>query len=183
MDKLDNAENPPPNAIAVFLDEARWQADWQWRRAQNFEGKASQLLAFAGIVLGLLGTLVAPLRELPLGYRILGVVLLGVTASLLVATGRKALSALGTREVSGPPRDSVRGDWQRARGQGQEPDDVRSRLASALLAGTDAKPAVVESLACDADQRGAQIRLAGRLLVYGMLGVALLLVLIAAVPR
>jgi hypothetical protein len=142
-------------AAERYLDQSRWLADWQWRRGDAYERKASQVLGFAAIVLVLLPTLIKPVSAIvDIGARDRAQAVLVAATALLVVSIAFSLMSLRRRPVSGFDPAVVERQWSRYQREGRPAGHVSADFVEVLIAGSETQPGVLKSLTDDARTRG-----------------------------
>jgi hypothetical protein len=144
-------------AGVAFHEYGRWLLDWQWRRADAYERKASQLLAFVGVLLALLPASVDPIHHVSddatraacSGLAIAAAVLLGLA-------GCSATVCLARRRVAGPPLRAVQAAFRRHdTGEGPSSAILVNRVSRAIYGAVE-KPdeSPIVAMQDDAKMRG-----------------------------
>jgi hypothetical protein len=164
----------------AFLDQARWLAEWQWRRGEAFERKAGALLAFVGIILTLQTVVARSLITVPKTlFAWTTAALLIVSAVALFVAAVACLFVLKLRKYEMPSIEQLRKQWTQYAAQGHlSPEGVTGLLADQLLRGSGSL-APVEGLRKDADDRGGRMLVAVRALFVSIAALALLVVVVA----
>lgn len=180
------AEDDPRDlgAYQAFLDQARWVADWQWRRSESYERKAGAVVAFVGAILTLQTVVVRSIISVPrtvLAWTTL--VLLGLSAVSLVFAALDSISVLATRNYRGPSLEQLRREWVKYKGNGHiSPEGTVQLFADQLLKESSEKAAPIQSLHDDAKARGERFSNACTWLRRSIVLIALVLV-VAALQR
>jgi hypothetical protein len=177
------AEDDPRDlgAYQAFLDQARWVADWQWRRSESYERKAAAVVAFVGAILTLQTVVVGSIISVPrtmLAW--ITFVLLGLSAVSLVAAALDSIKVLATRNYRGPNLEQLRREWVKYKGNGHiPPEGTVSLFADQLLRESPGKAAPIQSLHDDAKARGEHFSNACTWLRRSIVLIALVLVVAA----
>jgi hypothetical protein len=164
----------------AFLDQARWLAEWQWRRGEAFERKAGALLAFVGIILTLQTAVARSLITVPKTlFAWTTAALLIISAVALFVAAVACLFVLKLRKYEMPSIEQLRKQWMQYAAQGHlSPEGVTGLLADQLLCGSGSL-APLEGLRKDADDRGDRMLVAVRALFASIASLALLVVVVA----
>jgi hypothetical protein len=168
-------------AGAVYYEYARWLLDWHWRRADAYERKASQILAFVGLVLALLPTAVDPIHRLASHSTHSFCAALAVTSA--VSLGLAALASacsLWRRPVAGPPLDPVQASFRRHDdGAGPSAATLTNRVSVAMYGTVEAPTnSPLVALARDARIRGRWFQAAALSMSVAVLLLSVLLTIL-----
>ena len=172
-------QEPPPTSRAAlstearrvtegqFVDYGRWLLDWEWRRADAYERKASYMLAFSGVLLAVLPLAADRTLTLKGHPHIVVVWSLLFTAISLLGSGLAAALALQRRKVKGFPIAYTRDQWSRWRANDPTVQKLLlDSMAETIWRANAAKVGPLATLARDADRRGTYFALS----IWGALG-------------
>jgi hypothetical protein len=167
-------------AYEAFLEQARWMADWQWRRGEAFEGKAGRILGFVGIILPLQTAVLRSVITVPnTTFAWLTAILFAFSALALVTTAVACVMVLKPRTYQSPMTTQVTEQWREYLARGRlSPEAVLGLFADQLLQGSG-QHAPVEELRLDAKGRGKWMTIATWALFCSIAAVAIV-VMIAA---
>jgi hypothetical protein len=169
--RSDGRSTQPPTdrrelrAYEAFLEQARWAAEWQWRRSESYERKAGALAAFVTFVLT---AQIATVRSIisvprtPFSWAI--IVFLAVSTCALAIAALLSIRALTPRDYQAASIGQLRKEWEEYNVSGHLSgmESVSGHLPDAGLAGLFAEQLIrgteekspIQSLHDDAEKRG-----------------------------
>jgi len=148
-------------SFEAFLEQARWIADWQWRRGQTFEAKAGPILGFVGIILSLQIAILRSVITVPkTGFAWTTAILFTISALGLVISALACLMVLKPRKYQNAKIDQIREQWTQYVAHGHlSSEGVLFVFADQLLRGTGQREPV-KGLRDDADTRSTWMTVA-----------------------
>jgi hypothetical protein len=168
------------------LDQARWLADWQWRRSESYERKAGALAAFVTFVLTAQIVVVRSIISVPrtpFAWAIVG--FLAISTCSLAIAALLSIRTLTPRDYQAASIGQLRKEWKEYNVSGHlsAMENVSRHLPDAGLVGLFAEQLIeeteekspIQSLHDDAKKRGKDFGRAIRALYVSIVMMALVL--------
>lgn len=150
---------------------------WQRERIDARDRLAVQILAFVGVILALMATLLEPLGTVTGSRRVIATGLALAAAVVLIASSVLALVAVAAPSRRRPTRDRLlfaQALWLRARDQGMPAEEAMTELLNQLI-GIPGEERPFLQLAATADRRESITRLSAAMMGVGVALVATVL--------
>lgn len=164
--------------FGLYAAQARYLVDYQWRRSEGFTARATQVLAAAAVLLGLLTTVVKDAR-LSVLARSTGV----ACGVLLLLAAAATVQAIRPKRSTGPGGAAFRDAYLEYRALADQqvggttacmaptPALVAEQIATMMIGGPGASP-IITDLAADASTRGKWLQAGVALLATSLLPLA-----------